>query len=315
MQNVPPNWANENVLNDSLQNTSAKSIAIIDAGLAYLELCKPRVVALMLLTAVVGMQLAVPGFVPWNILVFATIGIALAASSAAVINHLADRHIDSLMGRTKKRPIPTGRISPQAAFTFAVLIGIIGIAILYVLVNPLTALLTFLTQVGYAGIYTLYLKHATPQNIVIGGIAGATPPLLGWCAVTNSINPHGLLLVLIIFLWTPPHFWSLAISRRTDYENANVPMLPVTHGIAYTKKHILLYTLLLIAGSLLPFATGMSGLIYLVATFLMNVGFLYLVIQLMLTDNPAAGMRVFRFSIVYLMLLFAVLLVDHFWLI
>lgn len=310
MQNLPPNLANNNVLSSSPPTGLA---TFVDILLAYLELCKPRVVALMLLTSIVGMQLAAPGFVPWNILVFATLGIALAASSAAVINHLVDQQIDSVMGRTKARPLPTGRVTSRGAIYFAIIIGLLGITILCVFINTLTALLTFLTQVGYAGIYTGYLKRATPQNIVIGGLAGATPPLLGWTAVTGHLNPHSLLLVLIIFLWTPPHFWALAIYRLKDYAQAKIPMLPVTHGVRYTKINIVIYTILLCISTLLPYAVGMSGMIYLFGTLILDAGFLYKAILLLRSENPQEGLRVFRFSIIYLMLLFAILLIDHFW--
>lgn len=286
--------------------------ACLEKGLAYFELCKPRVVALMLLTAIVGMQLAVPGFIPWQALWFGTLGIALAAGSAAVINHLADSQIDSTMARTQNRPIPTGKVKPRSALIFALILGISGISILVIFVNPLTALFTFLTQLGYAGIYTFYLKHNTSQNIVIGGLAGATPPLLGWTAAAGHFDPRSLLLVLIIFLWTPPHFWALAIYRYQDYVKSKVPMLPVTHGIVHTKRQILLYTVILAASTLLPFACGMSGLVYLCGVLLLNAGFLFMVSRLMLSDDRAEGLRVFRFSIIYLLLLFVVLLIDHF---
>ncbi len=311
MQNPPPDLIKNSVSESSTQ-WSAHFETVLNYSSAYLELCKPRVVMLMLLTAIVGMQLAVPGFIPWNILCFGTLGIALSAGSAAVINHLADRKIDCKMARTERRPIPTGKVSPRAALIFAFILGVTGLSILYFLINPLTALFTFLTQLGYAGIYTFYLKHNTSQNIVIGGLAGATPPLLGWTAAAGHLVPQSLLLVLIIFLWTPPHFWALAIHRYEDYKKSQVPMLPVTHGIAYTKRQIFLYTLLLIAATLLPYACGMSGLIYLVGVILLNVAFLIKVTQLMFSDNNAEGMKVFKFSIIYLMLLFVVLLVDHF---
>ncbi len=312
MHNPPPDLI-KNTVSGSTSQFAALAESSIETCLAYLELCKPRVVVLMLLTAIVGMQLAVPGLIPWNILCFGTLGIAFAAGSAAVINHLADWQIDLKMSRTQKRPIPTGKVKPRAALFFAIILGISGISILYFLINPLTALFTFLTQLGYAGVYTFYLKHNTSQNIVIGGLAGATPPLLGWTAVTGYFDPHSLLLVLIIFLWTPPHFWALAIYRYHDYIKSEVPMMPVTHGIAYTKRQILLYTLLLIISTLLPFVCGMNGLVYLITTVLLNVMFFTKVMQLVLSDDTAVGMRVFRFSIIYLMLLFVALLVDHFW--
>ena len=312
MQNLPPDLI-KNTVSGSTTQFSALINSSIEHCMAYFELCKPRVVILMLLTAIVGMQLAVPGFIPWNVLCFGTLGIALSAGSAAVINHLADWQIDIKMSRTQNRPIPTGKVSRRSAFYFAVILGISGISILFFLVNPLTALFTFLTQLGYAGIYTYFLKHNTSQNIVIGGLAGATPPLLGWTAAAGHFDPHSLLLVLIIYLWTPPHFWALAINRYNDYVKSQVPMMPITHGIAYTKRQILLYSLLLVAATLLPFARGMSGVIYLCCSMLLNVVFLFKVARLMLSDDVAEGMRVFRFSIIYLMLLFVILLIDHFW--
>lgn len=279
---------------------------------AYYELCKPRVVALMLITTLVGMLLATPGLVPWQILIFGNIGIGLTASAGAVINHLADRHIDSFMRRTNKRPIPSGKVSPVMAIIFALLLAGTGLSLLLIFVNPLTAMLTFISLVGYALIYTVFLKHATPQNIVIGGLAGAAPPLLGWTAVTGHLDYGGLLLVLIIFAWTPPHFWSLAIYRVEEYAKAQIPMLPVTHGIRFTKLNILLYTLLLIAVTLLPFVVDMSGLIYLIGSLALGAGFLYWAIRLNYTDQPIIAMKTFRYSIVYLLLLFLVLLLDHY---
>lgn len=278
----------------------------------YLELCKPRVVALMMLTALVGMQLASQGMVPWNALIFGTTGIALMAASAAAVNHLVDQHIDSIMARTQRRPLPTGRITPRSGWYFAAIIGSIGMAILMIFVNWLTAVLTLLTLIGYAGIYTLYLKRATPQNIVIGGAAGAAPPMLGWTAVTGHLDPNSLLLVLIIFAWTPPHFWALAIHRREDYAKANIPMLPVTHGVQFTKINILLYTLILTGSSLLPYAVGMSGMIYLIGSLLLNAGFLIYAIALLCTNNTKIALKTFRYSILYLMALFIFLLIDHF---
>lgn len=278
----------------------------------YYELCKPRVVALMLLTVVVGMQLASPGFISLYTLFFGILGIALSASSAAVINHLVDHRIDAIMGRTERRPLPAGRLTPKQALHFALVLGGAGMLVLIVFVNLLTALLTFATLIGYAGIYTLYLKRATPQNIVIGGAAGAAPPLLGWTAVTGHLDPHALLLVLIIFTWTPPHFWALAIARYHDYAKANIPMLPVTHGIPFTKLSILLYTILLSATSLLPYVTELSGMFYLVATLLLDIGFLYFAVKLILSKKVQVAMQTFRYSILYLMLLFLILLIDHF---
>jgi heme o synthase len=279
---------------------------------AYLELCKPKVVLLMLLTAVVGMFLAVPGWVPLNILIFGNLGIALVAGSAAVANHLADQRIDAIMQRTRKRPLPSGRITPKQAGLFALILGITGTLILIICVNTLTAVLSVLTLIGYAVVYTLYLKRATPQNIVIGGAAGAAPPLLGWTAVSGHIDPNALLLVLIIFVWTPPHFWALAIYRYEEYSKAGIPMLPVTHGIPFTKLSILLYTILLLAVSVLPFVTGMSGGLYVIGALLLGGVFLYWAIRLKNSNNPIIALKTFRYSIVYLMALFVVLLVDHY---
>lgn len=278
----------------------------------YLELCKPRVVALMLLTVVVGMYLATPGWVPINTLSAALLGIGLCASSAAAINHLVDKRIDAIMARTKKRPVAHGRISVIQACWFAMILGSLGLFVLNYYVNSLTAILTFVTLIGYAGIYTGYLKRATPQNIVIGGLAGAAPPLLGWTAVSNQLDPQALLLVLIIFTWTPPHFWALAIYRFNDYQHAEIPMLPVTHGIRYTKLNIVLYTILLLVVSVLPFAVGMSGRFYLVGALLLGARFLYWAVVLYRSEKAIVAMRMFRFSIIYLMLLFVVLLVDHY---
>jgi protoheme IX farnesyltransferase len=279
---------------------------------AYYELCKPRVVMLMLITTVVGMLLASPGLVSWQILLFGNLGIGLTASAGAVINHLVDRHIDAVMRRTQGRPLPAGKVPPAMAIAFAAVLAITGLTLLLVLVNTLTAILTFLSLVGYALIYTVFLKRATPQNIVIGGLAGAAPPLLGWTAVTGHLDYGGLLLVLIIFVWTPPHFWALAIYRVEEYTKAHIPMLPVTHGVAFTKLNILLYTCLLFAISLLPFVVAMSGLIYLIGAVLLGARFLYWAIKLKNTDDAKVAMQTFRYSIVYLMLLFVVLLVDHF---
>lgn len=279
---------------------------------AYYELCKPRVVALMLITTVVGMLLATPGWVPWQILVFGNIGIGLTAAAGAVTNHLIDRRIDAAMRRTHKRPIPTGKVSPTMAAIFAGTLAIIGLGLLTWIVNPLTALLTFFSLVGYAFIYTVFLKRTTPQNIVIGGLAGAAPPLLGWTAVTGHLDYGGLLLVLIIFVWTPPHFWALAIYRVEEYSKANIPMLPVTHGVAFTKLNILLYTCLLLAISLLPFVVNISGWIYLAGSLTLGLGFLYWAVKLLVSQAPIVAMKTFRYSIVYLLLLFVVLLVDHY---
>ena len=278
----------------------------------YYELCKPNVVLLMLLTSVIGMFMAVPGMVPWDVLILGNVGIGLCAASAAAVNHLVDQRIDTQMARTENRPIATGKITTKGATIFALVIGGAGMAILLIWINALTAWLTFAALLGYAVVYTLYLKRATSQNIVIGGIAGAAPPLLGWVAVTGEIHPHALLLVLIIFAWTPPHFWALAIARKDEYAKVGIPMLPVTHGVAYTKLHTLLYTLLLFVATLLPFATGLSGSLYLLGAVILNIGFLYWAIVLMIGKNPKAPMQTFAYSIVYLMALFVVMLLDHY---
>jgi len=278
----------------------------------YLELTKPRVVALIVFTAVIGMFLAVPGMVPLRPLIAGTVGIWLAAASAAAINHLIDQRIDKMMARTSQRPLATGTLKPSQVLAFAVILGTLSMAILIALVNPLTAALTFASLIGYAIVYTAYLKRATPQNIVIGGAAGAAPPVLGWVAVTGSVHPYALLLFLIIFVWTPPHFWALAIFRRDDYSRAQVPMLPVTHGVVYTRWHVLFYTILLIVVTVLPYLTGMSGLFYLGGALVLGAGFLYYAIRLLHPPDEFFAMRVFHYSIVYLMALFAFLLVDHY---
>jgi protoheme IX farnesyltransferase len=278
----------------------------------YLELCKPKVVALIVFTAVVGIFLAVPALPPLDILLFATLGIGLASGSAAAINHVVDQKIDAVMGRTHNRPLPQGAVSTRDALIFAMVIGVISMAILVFFVNVLTAALTFISLIGYAVIYTMYLKRATPQNIVIGGAAGAAPPLLGWTAVTGSVDPEALLLFLIIFTWTPPHFWALAIHRMEEYRKVDMPMLPVTHGKEYTRLQILLYTILLFVVTLLPFSYGMSGLLYLVGAVLLNLGFMFYAVKLYRSEENGIPMRTFGYSIIYLMLLFALLLIDHY---
>jgi heme o synthase len=278
----------------------------------YLELTKPKVSLLIVFTAVVGMVLASPGWIPLSALIFGSIGIAMASGSAAAFNHILDRRIDGQMNRTRGRPLPTGHLQERHAVAFAVLLGAASMLILWTGVNGLTAALTFCSLIGYAMVYTLWLKRATPQNIVIGGAAGAAPPVLGWAAVTNTIDPHALLLFLIVFTWTPPHFWALAIARRDDYAKVGIPMLPVTHGIAYTRLQIMLYTILLILTTLLPYLTGMSGLIYLAAALALNGRFLYFVLALNKGLRPDLPMRTFRYSINYLMLLFAALIFDHY---
>lgn len=278
----------------------------------YKELTKPNVVLLMILTSVIGMFMAVPGMVPLNALFLGNLGIALCAGAAAAVNHLVDQRVDQRMARTYKRPVAQGRLGTGQAAVFALVMGGLGMAILLIWVNALTAWLTLASLVGYAFIYTMFLKRATPQNIVIGGLAGAAPPLLGWTAVTGEIHGHGLLLALIIFAWTPPHFWALAIHRREEYAAVDIPMLPVTHGVAFTKLHILLYTVIMFLITLLPFATRMSGPLYLLGAVVLGGGFLYWAIELMRGKNPNAPMETFRYSIVYLMALFVVMLVDHY---
>jgi len=278
----------------------------------YLELTKPKVVTLISFTAIVGTLLASPGLPAFAPLVFGNLGIALAAACAATINHVLDRRIDEQMARTRSRPLPTGALTERSALIFAAVLGVSSMAILAFLVNLLTAALTFLSLIGYAVVYTVWLKRATSQNIVIGGAAGAAPPVLGWAAVTNSIDPNALLLFLIIFVWTPPHFWALAIARRDEYARAGIPMLPVTHGLAYTRHQVLLYTVLLVLVTLMPFLTHMSGLVYLVTALGLNCGFLYYALALRITAREELPMRVFRFSVNYLMWLFAALLVDHY---
>jgi protoheme IX farnesyltransferase len=298
-----------------MENTSSSKnprVGFFSSCNDFYELCKPRVVMLLVFTAVIGMFLATPGMVPWQPLVFGTLGIGLAASSAAAINQVVDQKIDSAMRRTKARPLPKGNITNTQAMIFAVIIGVIAMAILTFLVNGLTAWLTFLSLIGYAVIYTMFLKHATPQNIVIGGAAGAAPPVLGWTAVTGTIDPNSLWLFLIIFTWTPPHFWALAIHRRDEYAKVNVPMLPVTHGVEYTRRQVLLYTIIMCAVTLMPFATRMSGVVYLVGVIILNAIFLYYAIKMQSGKDPSIPMKTFGYSIVYLMLLFALLLIDHY---
>ncbi len=278
----------------------------------YYTLTKPRVVQLLVFTAIVGMFLATPGFVPWDVLIFGSLGIGFAAASGAVVNHVLDQRIDEKMTRTRERPLPTGRVNERDAFAFAMVLGVIGLGVLALLVNPLTAILTFGSLIGYAVIYTVYLKRSTPQNIVIGGAAGAAPPLLGWAAVTNEVSGYALLLFLIVFTWTPPHFWALAIARKDDYEQAGVPMLPVTHGIEMTKSFVLGYTVLLVIVSVLPYLTGMSGMLYLLGAILLGGGFLYYAIRLKLGEHDDVAMKTFAYSITYLIALFSFLLADHY---
>ena len=279
----------------------------------YYNLTKPKVVLLIVFTALVGMLLAAEGLPALDTFVFGLVGIGLAAASGAAINHVVDEHIDRVMERTRNRPVACGEIDQKSALTFALLIGGLGIAMLVAFVNPLTAVLTFFSLVGYALIYTMYLKRATPQNIVLGGAAGAAPPLLGWTAVTGNVGTEALLLFLIIFVWTPPHFWALAIRRREEYAKADIPMLPVTHGVPFTKLQILLYTILLCVVSIMPFLVQMSGLIYLAGALALGIGFLYYAIRLYRDRQPnAIAMKTFGYSIYYLGLLFAFLLADHY---
>lgn len=279
---------------------------------AYLGLCKLRVVGAIVFTAVIGMFLAVPGLPPLTETLWGALGIGLAAASAAALNHVYDREIDSKMGRTEDRPLPQAQLNPRQANVFALIIGTVSMVILTVFVNPLTAVLTFVSLIGYAVIYTRYLKRVTTQNIVIGGAAGAAPPVLGWCAVTGAVHPHSLLLFLIIFIWTPPHFWPLALAKKDEYRLADMPMLPVIYGDDVTKLHILGYTILLFIFSLLPWLTGMSGLIYLISALLLGSGFLYYAIRLKRAKDNRLAMRTFAYSLVYLGGIFSALLVDHY---
>ena len=281
---------------------------------SYLGLCKLKVVALIVFTAMVGMVLATspPGMVPWDVLLFGNLGIGLAAASAAAINHVLDAREDAKMARTSNRPLPQGELNERNALLFAGVLGFVAMLMLVYLVNVRTAVLTFLSLVGYAVVYTMYLKRATPQNIVIGGAAGAAPPILGWTALTDSIDPNSLLLFLIIFVWTPPHFWALAIYRRKEYAKVDIPMLPVTHGVPFTRLQILLYTILLLVVSVLPFVTRMSGPVYLAGALLLGGGFLYYAIIMMKGEDEKVAMKTFGYSIWYLMALFALLLVDHY---
>lgn len=278
----------------------------------YYEITKPRVVALLVLTALVGMCLSVPGVIPWQVLVPSMIGIGFLSSAAAAINHIVDERIDSVMGRTHNRPLPNGRLTARNASMFAMTLAVTGFAILYSFVNPLTAWLTFSGLVGYSFVYTMYLKRATPQNITIGGLAGAIPPLLGWTAMTNEVHPNALLLVLLIFTWTPPHFWALAIHRKDDYAKVNIPMLPVTHGVNFTKTQILLYTVLLFVVGLLPYLVGMSNWLYLIGAVVLNLIFFAYAWKLKFNADENTAMDTFKFSIVHLMALFIILLLDHY---
>ncbi|MDT8409055.1 MAG: heme o synthase [Wenzhouxiangellaceae bacterium] len=279
---------------------------------ALLGLCKLRVVSLIIFTAMVGMALASPGLPPLAEFFWGSIGIGLAAASAAALNHVLDRRIDARMTRTRNRPLPSGILNERQAVVFALSLAAISMAILVLLVNPLTALLTFFSLIGYAVLYTVWLKRATSQNIVIGGAAGAAPPVLGWVAITGEVHPYSLILFLIIFVWTPPHFWALAIHRREDYAGVGLPMLPVTHGVPFTRWQILFYTIMLVLITLLPYLTGMSGLVYLAGVSVLNLGFLGYAIALLKTRNEQLAMDMFNYSVLYLMALFAFLLIDHY---
>jgi protoheme IX farnesyltransferase len=278
----------------------------------YFALCKPKVVSLIVFTAVVGMLLASPGMIPADILFFGTLGIALGAASGAAVNHWVDQRIDAVMERTQGRPLPQGQLSSRAAITFAIALGALSMVILVTFVNTLTAALTLVSLMGYAVVYTMFLKRSTPHNIVLGGAAGAAPPVLGWTAVTGEINTEALLLFLVIFIWTPPHFWALAIRRRREYARAGIPMLPVTHGVQFTKLNILLYTLMLFAVTLMPFVIQMSGLIYISGAIALGIGFVYHAARLYLADDDSYSMETFGYSIFYLSALFAFLLADHY---
>ncbi len=287
-----------------------QAIAAQTSWKTYLKLCKINVVVEMLFTALVGMLLAVSALPPLDKLSYGLIGIALSAASAAAINHLIDRRIDTVLN--PHRPLPKNHLLPIQVLGFAAVLGVASMLILVVKVNTLTAALTFMSLFGYAFVYTLWLKRATPQNIVIGGIFGATPPLLGWAAITGEIHPHALLLAAIIFIWTPPHFWPLAIARQEKYASVDIPMLPVTHGIEYTHLQILLYTVLLVVLTLFQCAIGMTGLIYLVVAQLLNLGFLFFVFLMWKRKDVKTAMQTFWYSIVYITLLFAALLIDHY---
>ena len=294
------------------ESISSSGTSVAATAREYFELTKPRVVALIVFTAVVGMFLSTPTILPLWPFVWGTLGIALAAGSAAAFNHILDRRADAQMARTRARPLPTGTLTQRQAFVFAVALGCVSMLVLVAGVNMLTAALTFVSIIGYSVVYTLYLKHATPQNIVIGGAAGAAPPVLGWAAITGEVSADALLLFLIIFTWTPPHFWALALYRTNEYARVGIPMLPVTHGNAFTRLHILLYTVLLTAVTVLPFATRMSGWLYLVGAMILNAGFLYYAWKLYRNYSDALARRTFGYSIQYLSLLFGLLLLDHY---
>jgi protoheme IX farnesyltransferase len=292
--------------------TSSATVATRPRFKDFYTLTKPNVVALMIVTSVIGMFMAVDGWVPWQPLVLGNLGIALCAGAAAAVNHVIDHRIDTKMARTANRPVATGVVTSTQAVIFAAALGAIGMAILLLWVNALTAWLTLASLVGYAFIYTMFLKRATPQNIVIGGLAGAAPPLLGWTAVTGEVHGHGLLLALIIFAWTPPHFWALAIHRKEEYALVDIPMLPVTHGDAFTRLHILLYTIVMFIITVLPFVTRLSGPIYLAGAVVLGLVFLYWALAMIFHWREDAPIQTFKYSILYLLLLFVVMLVDHY---
>ena len=295
-----------------MPSSTALALGAPRAWRDYVALCKPKVVALIVFTAIIGMLLSTPGMVPLDVLVLGSLGIGGASAAGAAINHLADRRIDALMARTSHRPLPSGKVDTVSAAIFAAALCVVSVAILAWGANALTAALTFASMVGYAVIYSLFLKRATPQNIVIGGAAGAMPPVLGWSAVTGEVDPHALLLFLIIFAWTPPHFWALAIHRHREYADADIPMLPVTHGVDFTRLHVLLYTVILFVVSLLPFATRMSGGIYLIVATVLGAGFLAHALALYRRPDKRLPMRTFGYSIHYLMGIFGALLLDHY---
>jgi protoheme IX farnesyltransferase len=292
-------------------NQPVQALAAAPRWREYLALCKPKIVATIVFTAVVGMFLAAPETLPWRVMFLGALGIGLAAASAAAVNHVVDQRIDTIMSRTRRRPLPTGTVSAQSAVLFAFMLGAASMLILSFQVNVLTAVLTLVSLIGYGFIYSMYLKRATPQNIVIGGAAGAAPPVLGWTAVTNQLDPAAFLLFLIIFAWTPPHFWALAIYRRNDYANADVPMLPVTHGVEFTRLHILLYTIVLFVVTLLPFLTWVSGPVYLSGAIVLGGVFLWYAVRMQTDHSDHLALRTFNYSVFYLMALFAFLLLDH----
>ncbi len=293
-------------------SSTQSTLPLVAQLMLYYELTKPRVVSLIMFTAIVGMFLSIPGMVPLDVLLAAVLGIGLSAAAGAAINHVLDQRADVVMTRTKGRPLPSGELTTAQAIAFAVLLTVCSMIILVMWVNTLTAILTFLSLIGYAVVYTVYLKHWTPQNIVIGGAAGASPPVLGWAAVTGEVSSDALLLFLIIFCWTPPHFWALALYRRNEYAKAGIPMLPVTHGVRFTRLHILFYTLLLTGVAVMPFATQMSGWLYLIGAVGLSARFVWYAVRLCQHYTDALAKRMFGYSIQYLAMLFALMLIDHY---